>query len=862
VGIWTYNSGRAASRPWVWSWLIACAILVVTLPRLSLAQDGGTGGGGGLSGGEVQIQLDKFGVGNIARRGDWAAIRLKIQDSSAKQRELMVWVNAIDPDGDTPRQERVVTSNPGVWQYVWVYVRLPFNFESNSGMSVEVHEAEEVSGGVIPDDAPTGYKPKRLVGYMQLTPMLGSVAKSTDGMIGMMGNRELGLQMYMGGQNSTGEPWHPLGHEKSDILLGITPGDLPDRWMGLRQLDVLVWGTGDPAELRGDRAVAVRDWVKRGGHLVVILPGVGQTWTNANSNDLIDIMPAVSVSRKEVADLSPYRDLIMRKPQSTDEVERPFPKSGVVHTFKALTDAQPSEAVRIINNPEGECIVARRLVGAGAVTMIGLDLNQTAFSQFHIVDADVFWHRILGRRGSLEDPKPSQSQRRNFIGMMNSRRAWLYDQDIPNQIAKTNQAASGVLVGFVVFVLYWLVAGPVGFGLLKFRKWTQHAWLAFVLAAGVFTAFAWTGATMLRPAAVDAKHLTFLDHVYGQPIQRARMWANVMIPWYGNARIGIKPSDEDSSGKRPVNAITSWDSLASDGSSSGAFPDVRGYEVDTRSPDTIRVPSRSTVKQIEADWAGGPVWEMPRPATAIEGGTGKLVLNDPFNTPNGPDGRPVSMIDGTLVHNLPGTLHEVLIIVVRHQTTIAGGADRNPICSAYTFKLSDWAAKMPLDLSAATRPANGGRSFDSLQTYLGRFKPTGSSESYQQGFNQTAEANNYLQRLTALAFFTQLEPPEFGDMSSQYAAQRSATHGWDLGMWFTQPCVIIVGHLGTNKDERIASPVPLTVDGKPVNSAGHTVVRWVYPLPDNPPEYRKVDETQKQPAPPAAPDPNQEPGAP
>jgi hypothetical protein len=811
---------------------------------------------------EVQIQLDKFGVGNVARRGEWAGIRLKIQDTSTKPRELLLWVNGLDPDGDTPRYTRVPSSNPNVWQYVWVYARLPFNFEANSGMSVEVHEAEEISGAVASEDAITGYRAKRLVGYAQLTPMLGSVAKSTDGMIGMMGNRELGLQMYMGGQNSTGEPWHPYGHEKSDVLLGITPADLPDRWMGLRQFDVLVWGQGDPAELRGDRANAVREWVKRGGHLVVILPGVGQTWTNANSNDLIDIMPAVSVARKEVPDLLPYRDLIMRRPQSTDDIERPFPKTGVVHTFKPLADAQPSEAVRVLNNPEGECIVARRLVGAGAVTLIGLDLNQTAFSQFHIVDADVFWHRILGKRGSLEEPKQSQSQRRNYLGMMNQRRAWLYDQDIPNQIAKTNQAASGVLVGFVVFVLYWLVAGPVGFGLLKFRKWTQHAWLAFVLAAGVFTAFAWTGATMLRPAAVDAKHLTFLDHVYGQPIQRARMWANVMIPWYGNARIGIKPSDEDSSGKRTVNAITSWDSLVSDSAAAGAFPDVRPYEVDTRSPDSMRVPVRSTVKQIEADWAGGPVWEMPRPASVQEGGTGKLVLNDPFNTPNGPDGKPVAMIDGTLVHNLPGTLRDVVMVVVRRQTTIAGGADRNPLCSAYAFKLADWAPKTPMDLTVATTPRTGTMRFDPLQSYLGIFKPTGTNEYNPQGFNTDAERNNDNRRLTALAFFSQFEPPEFGDMSSQYAAQRGATHGWDLGMWFTQPCVIIVGHLGTGKDEKIPTPVPLTVDGKPVNSAGHTVVRWVYPLPDDPPEYRKTEETEKQPAPSKSTDPNQEPGAP
>jgi len=95
----------------------------------------------------------------------------------------------------------------------------------------------------------------------------------------------------------------------------------------------------------------------------------------------------------------------MRKPTSPEEPERPFPKTGIVHTFKPSPDALPSEAIRVLNNPEGECIVVRRLVGAGAITLIGLDLNQTRSSQFELIDADVFWHRILGRRGSLEPPK-------------------------------------------------------------------------------------------------------------------------------------------------------------------------------------------------------------------------------------------------------------------------------------------------------------------------------------------------------------------------------------------------------------------------------------------------------------------------
>jgi hypothetical protein len=65
--------------------------------------------------------------------------------------------------------------------------------------------------------------------------------------------------------------------------------------------------------------------------------------------------------------------------------------------------------------------------------------------------------------------------------------------------------------------------------------------------------------------------------------------------------------------------------------------------------------------------------------------------------------------------------------------------------------------------------------------------------------------------------------------------RREATHGMDLGRWFTQPCIIVIGYLvDPNQD----APISTYVDGKAVPARGTTVVRWVYPLPDNPPKER------------------------
>ena len=83
-----------------------------------------------------------------------------------------------------------------------------------------------------------------------------------------------------------------------------------------------------------------------------------------------------------------------------------------------------------------------------------------------------------------------------------------------------------------------------------------------------------------------------------------------------------------------------------------------------------------------------------------------------------------------------------------------------------------------------------------------------------------------------LTWAPMLEPPNwqsFQSVSPKLLIQRRMTHGWDLGKWFTQPCLIVVGQLAEAE-----CPVPIYVDGERAASKGRTVVRWIYPLTPNP----------------------------
>lgn len=824
---------------------LATVLVALALGQEALAQAVPPTPNAGFSVGEISITLDKFGVGDVARRGDWAGIRLLLKDNTSKQRSVLVRVSCLDPDGDQPTYELERTLNPGVEQKEWVYVRLPFRSVASDTLVVSIYES-------VVDEATRRVVPGRLLARRAVSPNQGSIRDATEGLIGVVGNRPLGLLRYQYEATDSGatitDTWHPLGHEKTQIATGITALDLPDRWMGLAPMEALVWGMEDssqwnPTQLTGERARAVREWVERGGHFIIILPRVGQTWSDPTSNELHDMMPVVAVQRNENVDLEPYRPLV----NSREKRGVAWPRSGVVHTFRKIPEAEAADAMEILNGPDGRCVVVRRLVGAGAVTLVGLDLNQTALAQGDLIDAEVFWHRVLGRRGRLVEPTREGPGR---VRLGNARTPTVYDDVVSGQIVQGGRAAVGVLAGFVMFVAYWLVAGPLGFMILKSRGHSKHAWVGFTGVTLLFTGLAWGGASLLRPGRVEGRHLTFVDHVFGQPTQRARVWSSILIPWYGTASIEVAGGGTD----RSLNSIVAWDAPGDESSWSG-FPDSRGYIVDTRKPDRITVPTRSTSKVIQADWAGGPAWKMPIPTGPDGKGSGELTLNPDWQRRGNS-----ALLTGTLVHELPGPLRDVTLIVVQRQSTLRPARadlstlDPAPLLVASAFSLTDWEPLVPLDLAKKTTVADAtGSQGAPLALWLNTLKPALSGTMYPGTIpdvsNDKSKATEYL---TTLAVFPYLPPPNLEDNSTyEYAAQRRSTHGWDVSRWFTQPCIIIIGHLGTGPDEAIGSPVPLRVDGEEFPLSGRTVIRWVYPLPTNPPQFPTTE--AEAPAVPAVP---------
>lgn len=747
---------------------------------------------------QIAIAVESFGVGGTAREGTWAAIRINLTDTAASPRAVAVRLHLPDPDGDTALMQRTVTLNPGLTQGVWMYGLMPWGIGPSSVMTVTVHEfdvnvaADDVTAGVGAQLAAERIVPQSTVARTR--PVIGVLGRSPAA----------GLVLYEN-PTSRAQQTPATSHELTRVVLDLGPASVPDRWMGLAMFDTIAWFEGEPGTLNESQARALREWVLRGGNLIVSLPSAGQSWTNPRVNPLHDMLPVAEVTRLDAVDLRTHAALL----QPRGGVE--LPAEATVHAIEPLADAAPSEAQVILAAPDGTPVAVRRVHGAGTVTLVGYDMSDTRIAAR--LDPRYFWHRVLGNRFEVltrdEIRQLEVSGQASFPFFEPIR----LDHDLASQIAKQGRAGAGVLLGLGVFALYLILAGPGGYGILRMRNATHHAWVAFVASIGAFAALAWGGATLLRPVKADVQHLTFFDHVFGESEQHAAIWFSALLPEYGEATVAIG-SDEDRA--RWTQTLAAWSDPAS--TRGKPFPDTRGYVVDTRDPSRFTVPTRSTVKQFRADWLGNANLATPAPT----GG--------PLTVGNGNDTR----LRGAVTHSMPAALEDVTIVVVRGQKPLVGdlvSGDNAPILGrvSATRLVNPWQPGETIDFSQIPPSA-----WDADQAYFDRLTDALSSGGLG-GFGQTATglaAGDTDARLEALTWHAALRPPRFLSQSgsSIRLLQRSDAHGLELTDWLTTPCVIVVGHMTD-----APSPAPILINGREAPSRGRTVVRWVYPLPAEPP---------------------------
>jgi hypothetical protein len=824
-------------------WLHASAALIaLTISAGAHAQD-------------VEIKLLQFGVGSNYRAGELTGIQLEL--TSRLPETMQVWAQWDMPnaDGDIAECGRSLALMPGRPTQVWLYAPLPpppKSLNNQTIWTVRVYEERD----------------ERRRGELAATRISPALANANfvpieSGMIAVVGASSMGLEgLDVTAPSGVARP--VAANEPTRIVRGITPAQLPDRWDGLKGFEAVAWSHDKPQELRADQAEAIKQYVRNGGHLIINLPQVGDPWSLGltGSNELDELLPARSLDKVPRRDESVPVKLMLPILSKGNKLPRDIEVS--IRVFKDLTgsfDAIDNHYEPLIALPDGRVVVVRRTYGQGFVTVIGIELS-SQLTAMGLPQADAFWNRILGRRAdtpTAAEVADIDADRRLSKGQINEVLAGS-GIAIEHMIALSGEASRALLLALVLFGAYWLLAGPLGFAILRRQKLSHHSWVAFLVATALFTAIAWGSVSLLRSDDISVKHVTFLDYI-ARPdgerandpqLARAVSWLSVYLNKYGPVQIGLMPAQEER------NLLLSWPAPRRENQ---PFPNVDRYTVDVgRDPTVFSIPARSTTAQFYANWRG-----------PLDRNWGGMIVADPRNPVS------VNMIDkrehslaGTLTHQLPGTLTNVIVLWIKNDRVpprryqVEGEevrpwvppTDTRILNNGEAWVYPSWDPDTPLDLSqlsvGASSSRRTGSTYTSLFRYLeDKYKKPFESNTRMSGLDTIPSDSNIRDYFEMLSMYNQLTPPEYQSQRDlpvdQVVVTRDLGRELDLSVWFTRPCLIVIGRL-----ENSTSPVPLRIEGGEHMTSGLTIVRWVYPLPLEE-EIAFSDILSKDVGPPAAP---------
>jgi hypothetical protein len=793
---------------------MACLFLLVCASKL-LAQA------------DVDVALDVFGAGGAYRPGDFTGIRLTLTSNLREPHAVHVVWEVPEGLGDISEQTRApVALSPGQPVQVWMYAKLLPTVDARTLWTVRVYgdddgrRGEELGGAIVgPSTAQT----------RGLPPI--PIEEGIIGVVGRAGGRAAALNDYnIRLDRAAGVP--QTGHERTNIIDGLSPQDLPDRWEGLDLFEAVVWTNATPGDLPDAQARALREWIERGGHLVIILQSAGNDWGLGALavTPLHDLLPQTQPRTDEVA-LSDLLPVISKRNEIGAVDDIPV----AIRVFETVDNYY--EPFIALPWPDRRVVALQRLHGFGRITVLGIDINNGQLLARprngrggEFVEADVIWNRILGRRvdslqlGQLNTLQENDQLNRSYRRALSTGRGQL----ILDEINLQGEALKGIGLAFFLFVVYWLLAGPLGFTLLKSTHRVRHAWLAFALTSVVFTVLAWIGVWVFRQKDVQVQHLTFLDFVQlpsddpraGQQAHRATSWFTVFLPGYGNRALELA----NQGGGR--NLLTAF---SPPGVEETRFRNVSRYTVSMNDPSRYTVPARSTTKQMYARWWGtleseedwNRIFQVIEPITMTRQGT-------------------TTLITGQIGHSLPAPLSNVRIILIEPRYTtrreyrddvgvdpvfLTGGALVR-VSKSVAPRQTQMPPDTPFDISGIGTATAGSFTME-LNDWLadiGGLADDGSG--MQPGLGDGMRSSLF----KILSFYHQMPPPQYTRTSqmsdTQPALVRSLGRELDLSPWLTRPCIILYGEIADSE-----MPVPFEVDGERPESNGRTIVRWIYPLP-------------------------------
>lgn len=410
---------------------------------------------------------------------------------------------------------------------------------------------------------------------------------------------------------------------EGDVLTArLSAGDLPEHWVGLEAVDIVVWDEADPADFKTEAQLrALVDWVRHGGTLVI---AASRTAASLASSDILSpILPVQIGQVRQTPHLGglPQRLLGMSRmapaPSSDGPAaprSSPAPNPLIEPANVVPCDIKDRSRTLSFNEdpdaPELSGLVTRWPVGRGAVVFCGVTLHDL----FTKVGGD----ETRAERGL--DGKPVQPSRpvEFFKRVLFLRRGehsdigWDHEPLFAQIQTPINFSANSglfMIFSFAFIGAYATLATVASWWFLRRRGWERHSWSLFAVVAVAASVLSVVVVQSVRGFGQTIEQLSVVDLRAGESQGCGSFFAGVRTGTHTSLDLWL-PRDYQMDAQPGATACflrpAPRSSSVRGGTSSNTttFTDPGRYTLIPAGAMVSEVPMRATLKKFDGRWQG------------------------------------------------------------------------------------------------------------------------------------------------------------------------------------------------------------------------------------------------------------------
>lgn len=567
---------------------------------------------------QTKGEVESIGFGSYYRPDCWTPMVIKLRPGTLAPGTYQIQVEQKDLDEDTQVFTRAITVNAG---------------EAARDQRFGMYFLPQPSNGGLPDagamaslrDLNADLKVWLCTeAGKQIEPLpLTSTIRSIDA--GSINGRAIGRKFVLCITDGSSKPvYHGVdtnvyGLTEDVGMITIRPDELPENVLGYHGVDAVVWMSGDSDQLSkaGSRRLpALTEFVRLGGKLVVTQPSERgkvealETLLPIQLKDAAGNWLVEMVDRTSTYPLSAWAkpELPNRDPQfnAWQRLRGPFKvararvvKDGAVVAEK-LDWREGTPAATQPGSADETPYLVRWGVGLGQVTWVAQNLGDLALTRNPPPGWIGVWNRVFDVK---DDPRP------RIIGDFNTEKAMGgggtidLGRSFTEGMEHSARGAGLVVLAIGFFIAYWVLAGPVSYFVLAGKKKSGMSWPIFGASALVATLLTVGVVRLVMGASADIHHITFVRAATGQPtVVESRI--GVYLTKSSNIPLSLGATDPNF-----VSYVSAFNPHPKLFSSAGGFVGKERYAINipdagSGEPVEISVPFRSTLKKLQARWAG------------------------------------------------------------------------------------------------------------------------------------------------------------------------------------------------------------------------------------------------------------------